>query len=635
MSPTLNTLVTGIAGQLMAAHSDNAVSVSDAVLADLAAFLRLDVAFLRHNDHEIRATKLIAQWPVREHVPDPDPIGVVYFADADPVFASAEHLKEPLIIRPIPDDEYQRTIQEGTSVPQVSVACVPLLSENVTTGVLGFIKYGDREWLDAEMDALKTIATLFAQLQGRLAAEQQLRFLAGHDDLTGLCNRRSLMEHLERLLRAGTTGPVAVLFMDVDRLKAINDYLGHASGDRFLATVAARVREAAGPDAMAGRLGGDEFVVIPRAPTTVEEARSLAERLRARFREGLDVDGQSVSRTVSVGVAVGIPDIHTADDLVTYADQAVRSAKSAGGNMVAVFTHDLALKNDLRNDIELHLADGISNDALTIHYLPEVDLRTAEIVAVEALVRWNHPVRGLLFPDAFIAVAESCGLASALGRLVLRSAVAQLKRWRGIGLAERLVMRVNVSPAQLVVEGFAESVAETISTLDIDADSICLEITESLIVDDIETVNANMAALKAVGVKLAIDDFGTGYSAMSRLKALPVDTLKLDRSFVRDLGRDEGDLAIVRAVVALAEAFGLDVVAEGLETELAAETLVSIGCFHAQGYLLSRPIDGMAMQKLLTDPYLPLPSASSRAPQHLRPEQAEGPVRVVQRPGRR
>lgn len=613
MSRSLNDVVTSVAGQLMAADVDSAATISDAVLADLADFLGLDVAFLRHNDHTLRTTNLIAQWPIRDEVPDPDPIGVVYFADADPVFAMAEHLKEPVAIRPEPaTDEYQRRIEQGTAVPQISLACVPLIADEITTGTLGFIKYGDREWLTAELDALKTIATLFAQLQGRIAAEDQLRYLGEHDDLTGLRNRRSLMNHLDRRLAAGGTGPVAALFIDLDRLKAVNDYFGHGAGDRFLTLFAARLRESAGKGAVVARLGGDEFVVVPRGPTSLEDARLLAELIQSGLRERFAVFGNTLRRTASIGVAVGVPGQDTASDLMRFVDQAILSAKSAGGDNVAVFTPDLALNTDFRNDIELHLRGGIEEGTLVVYYLPEVDLRSGELIAVEALCRWKHPTRGLLLPGAFIPVAESCNLAAELGRLVLRSSCEHLRRWRSRGLARDLVLRVNVSPVQLVGLGFADSVSETIAEFGIDAASLCLEITESLVVKDIDTARTTIEALTNIGVKVAIDDFGTGYSSLTRLKSLPVDTLKIDQSFVRDLGHSRSDLSIVRAIVALADAFDLEVVAEGVETVIAAETLMSVGCFRAQGFLLSRPIDDMAMQELLADPYLPLPPSESR-----------------------
>jgi diguanylate cyclase (GGDEF)-like protein len=606
MPSNLNEVVTMVASQLMAANSDNATAISERVLADLAGYLGLDVSFLRHNDHVIHATKLIAQWPIRDYVPDPDPIGVVYFAEADPVFAMAERLREPLVIRPEPaTDEYQRRIEEGTTVHSTSLACVPLLSGESTTGTLGFIKYGDREWTVDELNALQTIATLFAQLQARIVAQSWLKYLAEHDDLTGLCNRRALVSHLERRLADGQPGPVAALFLDLDRLKAINDYLGHLAGDRFIASFAARLRECAGEPVLIARLGGDEFIVIPDAPMGLTEAESYAQRLQSGLRERVTINDEALNRTVSIGVAVGVPGGDAASDLMRQVDQALMSAKSAGGDAVAVFTPDLALKSDFLNDIELHLRGGIESGALVLHYLPEVDLRTGAVVATEALVRWNHPTRGLLLPDAFIAVAESTNLAGDLGRMVLRRSCAQFSRWRSAGLANDIVLRVNVSPVHLVADGFVDSVANTIEEFDLDADSVCLEITESVVVKDIETARVTLAGLKAVGVKVAIDDFGTGHSVLSHLKSLAVDTIKIDRSFVRELGKNAGDFAIVRAIVALADAFELQVVAEGVETEDAARTLLSLGCFRAQGFLLSRPVDNVAMGRLLAERFIP------------------------------
>ena len=248
----------------------------------------------------------------------------------------------------------------------------------------------------------------------------------------------------------------------------------------------------------------------------------------------------------------------------------------------------------------------IETGSLTLHYLPEIDLRTGEVLATEALVRWEHPTRGLLMPDSFIHVAESINLAGELGRWVLREACGQFSRWRARGIGENAVLRVNVSPVQLVTDGFVESVAEAIAEFGLDGKSVCLEITESVVVQDIETTHITLAGLKEVGVHIAIDDFGTGYSVLTHLKSLPVDTLKIDRSFVRDLGSNPDDLAIVRTVIALAEAFGLEVVAEGVESETAAVTLLQHGCHRAQGFLLSRPLPADAMAELFVKKFLPI-----------------------------
>jgi diguanylate cyclase (GGDEF)-like protein len=610
---SLELLVTSVATQLMGVNAATSVEVSQRVLADLVEYFDVDVSFLRRNDHSIRASILVAEWPVRPGIPDPDPLAVVYFADADPVFALAEHQKEPVVFRPEPaTDDYQRTIHEGRQVPATSMACVPLLSGDITSGVLGFVKFGDRDWLTEELNALKAIASLFAQVQARVLAEGQLRYLAEHDDMTGLHNRRALLAHLDTRLEAGRPGPVSALFFDLDRLKTINDYLGHTAGDWFIRVLADRLREGAeGPNLIA-RLGGDEFVVVPAVPMDADTAEALASRLQSILCERVAIDGEMLTRTVSIGVALGVPGSDTTSDLLRRADQALLTAKNSGGNKVAVFSDDMSLKSEFRNDIELHLQSVIENGALVLHYLPEVDMRTGEILAAEALVRWQHPTRGLLSPDAFIGVAESINLAGELGRWVMRSACAEFARWRSRGVGLDAVLRINVSPVQLVTDGFVESVAGIISEFGLHRGSVCLEITESVVVQDIETTRITLAGLKEAGVQVAIDDFGTGYSVLSHLKSLPVDTLKIDRGFVRDLGSNPGDLAIVRAIIALAEAFGLALVAEGVETETAALTLLRHGCYRAQGFLLSRPVVGDKMEALLAVGRIPV--AFSAAP---------------------
>jgi diguanylate cyclase (GGDEF)-like protein len=603
---SLDLVVTTVATQLMAVNAATSVAVSRRVLADLVAHFDVDASFLRHNDHSIHATRLVADWPLRPNVPDPDPLGIVYFADADPVFALAEHLKEPAVFRPEPaTDDYQRRVQGSRHIPPTSMACVPLLSGDVTTGVLGFVKFGDRDWRPEEINALKAIASLFAQLQARVLAEEQLRYLAEHDDLTGLHNRRALLAHLDARLAAGQPGPVSVLFFDLDRLKAINDYLGHTAGDWFIRVLADRLKHSAEGPSLIARLGGDEFVVVPASPTDAEAAEALAYRLQFSLSERVPIDGEMLTRTVSIGVALGAPGRDTTSDLLRRADQAVLTAKSSGGNKVAVFSDEMSLDSEFRNDIELHLHSVIENGALVLHYLPEVDMRTGAILATEALVRWQHPTRGLLAPDAFIGVAESINLAGELGRWVMRSACAEFAQWRSRGVGHDAVLRINVSPVQLVTDGFVQSVAGIVNEFGLGG-SVCLEITESVVVQDIETTRITLAGLKSVGVQVAIDDFGTGYSVLSHLKSLPVDTLKIDKSFVRDLGSNPGDLAIVRAIIALADAFGLQLVAEGVETEMAAMTLLRHGCYRAQGFLLSRPIPGDAMEALLARGRIPV-----------------------------
>jgi diguanylate cyclase len=536
---------------------------------------------------------------------------VIHFVGADPIFARAEHMKEPDLMRPGATNdspEYQRNIEEGRSIPAVSLACVPLLSGEITTGTLGFVKFGDREWLAPELNALQAIATLFAQLQARIVAEERLHYLAEHDDLTGLLNRRALIAHLDDRLADGQSGPVALVFLNLDRLKAVNDHLGHKAGDRFIEAFAQLLTEAAGPSAIVARFGGDEFVIVPAASMDAEAAEALAQSLQAQVHKQVEVDGETITRTVSIGVTVGIPGRDDATDVLRRADQAVVSAKNVGGNTVAAFDPEMAEKYAIRNDIELHLEGTIDSDsgALVLHYLPEFDMRTGEILGTEALIRWRHPTRGLLMPDSFMGVVESINLAGKLGRLVMRSACAQFSYWHDRGLGRGVVLAINVSPAQLVTDGFVAMVAATLDEFVLDPATVCLEITENVVVKDIDTTHKTLAGLKEVGVQVAIDDFGTGYSALTYLKSLPVDTLKIDKEFVRDLGPDSADLAILRQVVALADAFGLDVIAEGVETAEAAKALLDLGCYRAQGFLLSRPLHRGAMETLLGQRFIPI-----------------------------
>jgi diguanylate cyclase (GGDEF)-like protein len=597
---SLERLVTDVAVDLMASNAATSVPVARKVLAMLVAYFDVDVSFLRYNDHSIRASLLVAEWPERLDVPDPDPLGVVYFADADPVFAASEHGKKPLVFRP-ENEDYQRRIEEARTVPQTSMAAAPLVSGDLTTGVLGFVKFGDREWRPEELNALEAIGSLFAQVQARVKAEDQLRHRAEHDDLTGLCNRRALLDHLAARLAPGSPGPVATLYFDLDRLKTINDYLGHTAGDWFIRVLADRLQQSTKRPSVIARLGGDEFVVVPTEPTSATEAEELAEHLLGVLRERVAIDGEMLTRTVSIGVALGVPGRDTTKELLRRADQALMTAKAEGGNRVAAATEEMALESEFRNDIELHLQNVIENGALFLRYLPEVDMRTGRVLATEALVRWEHPTRGLLSPASFIAVAESINLAGELGRWVMRTACAEFARWRATGVADDVTLRLNVSPVQLVAGGFVESVAGILAEFDLPRGSVCVEITESVVVHDLETTSITLAGLREAGVKVAIDDFGTGYSVFAHLKQLPVDVLKIDRSFVTDLGRNPDDLAIVRAIIALADAFGLQLVAEGVETEAAAQTLLRHGCRRAQGFLLSEPLAGDEMLALLVE----------------------------------
>ncbi|WP_433761995.1 putative bifunctional diguanylate cyclase/phosphodiesterase [Nocardia sp. CA-135398] len=591
----------------MGVDATTMVAASERVLARLVEHFDVDFSYLRHTDREQRATVLIAEWPHRGDIPDPDPLKIVHFEHADSVFRELEHATEPIIVRPTQQSaDYQETIRRSSGIPQVAMAAVPLLSRGESTGVLGFIKQGDRDWSTRELNVLKAIAALFAQLQARVVAEERLRYIALHDDLTGLANRRALLEHMEERLRQGSPGPVAAFFLDLDRLKALNDFLGHTAGDNFIRTLSSRLRENLDPNDMIARLGGDEFVIVPAKPMDAVAAELEATRIQQLIGRRVTVGGESVSRGASVGVAVGIPGETTVADVLRRADHALLSAKSGGGNGVAVFTDAMRAQFELQDDVELNLRGAVSDGSLLLHYQPEVDLRTGRVVALEALVRWLHPTRGLLPPGAFVTVAEATNLAGELGRWVIRSACAQFAEWRRRGLAANVVMRINVSPVQLVSLDFVERIEDILRLFGIDGSSVCLEITEHVVVQDLARTQVTLRGLKRMGVQIAIDDFGTGYSSLSHLKALPVDAVKIDRGFVQRLGASTDDLAIVKSIIGLAGSFGLGVVGEGVETPVAARTLVGLGCYRAQGFLIARPMPADEVEAHLAVGRIPL-----------------------------
>lgn len=603
----LEDVVTSIATGLMGVNAATLHETSQQLLHQLVEYFEVDLSFLRRNDHELGATVLVAEWPPRTNIPLPDPLGVILFAGADPTFAALETLSSVLIVRAgHQDDEYQDRVRQGSGVEGVSLATVPLLTSDTTTGTLGFIKFGDREWEDDEINALRAVAALLAQVQARVAAEERLQYLAYHDELTGLATRRALADHLRMRLALGAPGPVAVIFIDVDRLKALNSFLGHAAGDEFLRVLAQRLKDASAGVHLLARLGGDEFVAVMAGPADQDDATQYAELLRSVANEPVRIGAEEISRAVSLGLALGDPGVSNVSELMNQADQAMLQAKTRGGNDIAVFTAEMRHQNEIRTDIELHLVTAIRTGALILHYQPEINLITGDITGVEALVRWPHPDLGLLQPEAFMDVVETTNLAGELGRWVLQTACRQLAAWhQRFPHCASLGLSVNVSPAELITRDFVEVVGEILHKVGLDGSYLTLEITEKAIVRDTEQALATLEGLRKIGVKVAIDDFGTGYSSLAQLKSLSVDVLKIDRAFVRDLGSNTNDLAIVRSIIGLAGSFGLKTVAEGVQTQVAAATLVALGCERAQGFLYAEPCGTTQLESYLENkPFL-------------------------------
>jgi diguanylate cyclase (GGDEF)-like protein/PAS domain S-box-containing protein len=436
------------------------------------------------------------------------------------------------------------------------------------------------------------IAGSLSDVTEQKVAEELLLHHALHDVLTGLPNRSLLVDRLGIALRrtARSGGSVGVLFMDLDGFKVVNDSLGHAVGDRLLDAVARRLEGCLRPSDTVARLGGDEFTVLLEDLRDAAEARAVAERVHDALREAFVLDGRPVFTTASVGIAVGATGA-TPESLLRDADTAMYRAKSRGRARCEVFDPTMHTTALARLQLETDLRGAVERDEFELAYQPLVSLVDGRISGFEALVRWRHPERGMLQPSEFVSVAEETGLIVPLGRWVLREACRQMRDWnRRYGAA--LSVNVNLSPRQFIDGGLAREVAAALRDTELPAGFLKLEITEGLLMGDAGPVASTLDELKALGVELCIDDFGTGYSSLSYLHRFPIDTLKIDRSFVSRLSADGGSDQIVRTILVLAQTLNMRAVAEGVETVEQAERLRAMGCEFAQGFRFSRPIPG-------------------------------------------
>lgn len=422
---------------------------------------------------------------------------------------------------------------------------------------------------------------------------ERLAHAAIHDPLTGLPNRELFMDRLEMALRrAGRRGRhVAVAFVDLDRFKLVNDGLGHAAGDELLKAAASRLSNAVRMEDTVARFGGDEFTILWELNAD-QDGLSVTRRVLEELQRPFDVDGAPVFVTASAGLVVCKDGSETAASILRDADSAMYVAKETGRARVELFDGKGSAKalESLRVMSELHRA--LADQELELRYQPIVDLGSGGLVAVEALVRWQHPQRGLLAPDQFISLAEESGLIVPLGAWVLEEACAQAARWQQVATASGsrpVEVGINISPRQLIDTGFVDLVAVALASSGIDAGLLCLEITESTLMRNERACTEALDCLRKLGVRISIDDFGTGYSSLSYLKHFRIDSLKIDRTFVDGIGEEPDDSVIAGAVIALAHSLGLTAVAEGVETEIALEELRRLGCDRVQGYLLGPP----------------------------------------------
>ena len=434
-------------------------------------------------------------------------------------------------------------------------------------------------------------------------AAQRLQHLASFDSLSGLPNRNFFVAELEHALararRSG--GNLGLCFIDLDRFKSINDTLGHGAGDELLQAMAARLRGLLRESDVVARLGGDEFVVLLDGQSDAGAMAAVARKLLAVVNEPLSLRGRTVWITASCGIAMYPADGDDAQTLLKNADAAMYQAKAGGKNNFHFYTAALAAQSELLFALETDLRHAIERGEMVLHFQPKFDIAGGAMRGVEALVRWQHPQRGLVPPSEFIPVAEESGLIVPLGRWVLREACAQLERWRAVGLAVPRCA-VNLSARQFASDTLVDDVLESLSAAGVAPTLLEVEITESVLMADPDRAHAVLQRLHALGVHIAIDDFGTGYSSLAYLMRFPAQTLKIDRSFVSGLPLDRGAAAITQAVIALSHSLGLKVVAEGVETQAQLDFLRGLGCDAVQGYLTGRPMPEALLAQRLARP---------------------------------
>jgi diguanylate cyclase (GGDEF)-like protein len=435
---------------------------------------------------------------------------------------------------------------------------------------------------------------------GPRQAERRLSHVALHDAVTGLPNRTFLLQRLQQLLdrvRAENGRGFALLLMDIDRFKTITDSLGHLAGDRLLVAMAARLRACLPSREVLVRMGGDEFAVLREELEHPREAPEAAQRVQDALATPFLLDGHEVVITASIGVVVGGMAHDRPEALLRDADTAMYRAKALGRARHELFDEGMHRQAVAAFRLEMEMRRALARGELRVHYQPIVSLETGDIVAVEALARWQHPDRGLLRPESFIPLAEETGLIVPLGSWVLGEACRQLGEWTSDG--EPLGLTVNLSTRQLCENGLVEEVARTVGRTGVAGGRLTLEITESAIMRDDVDAHALLSRIRALELEVSLDDFGKGHSSLSQLDELPFDNLKIDRSFVSRMGPGRRNPAIVRTIVDLGHQMGMRVVAEGVETEAQRRELREMGCDYAQGYLFSPPVDAAALGQLL------------------------------------
>jgi diguanylate cyclase (GGDEF)-like protein/PAS domain S-box-containing protein len=444
------------------------------------------------------------------------------------------------------------------------------------------------------------VVTSSLDISGRKVAERHLQHMAHHDSLTGLPNRIFLSERVRQEIAGGRRGDrcFALHVIDLDDFKSVNDVMGHSTGDCFLAAVAERLETIKRPGYLIARLGGDEFAVLQTNPSNNEAAAALAEQIITLLREPIVIEGQRVAHGASIGTAIYPADGDNIEDLLRHADLAMYKAKADGGDRHEFYAADMTRRACQAAQLDEELRLAIERDEFVLYYQPQVQSQSGEIIGVEALIRWRKPDGSLVSPAGFLARAEENGLILPISAFVLRHACKQAAAWRRKGLPS-LRMSVNLSPVQFRGQGLPFLITRVLSETNLDPRLLELELTENILMRDIDQVIVQLEQLSELGVVISIDDFGIGFSSLSYVKRLPVDRLKIDQSFIRDVISDPSDRAIVSAIVNLAHSLRMDVVAEGVETAEQLECVRAFGCDAVQGYYCGRPMPAEQLEDFI------------------------------------
>jgi len=516
---------------------------------------------------------------------------------------TAAHRREAVVVSDIMTDRLWEDYRDLAAAHGYrSCWSTPILShQGAVLGVFSLYSTTTREPTDAETRLTQETIRIASIAIERRLAENRIRFMAKHDALTGLPNRSLLKDRLEQAILYAQRYErwVSVVFIDLDNFKTVNDSLGHNAGDELLKTVAKRMLDCVRATDTVVRLGGDEFVILlADQPKDSNNIPKIIQKLRATIAEPMNLEGHMVRVSGSMGIATYPADGNDADALIANADAAMYRAKEIGRDNFQFYTPELNLKVHDKFQMQEELRNAVAHSEFVLNYQPQVDLRSGKVFAVEALIRWNHPRLGVVAPDLFIPIAEQTGLIVPIGDWVLQEACRQNKAWQDAGLPHMNVC-VNISARQFREKNLLSRVARALKESGLEAKYLELELTESLVMQDIELAVATMQGLQGLGVQLSIDDFGTGYSSLSALKTFPVTRLKIDKSFIDDLPNNENDKAVASAVISLGQKLNLKVIAEGVETDEQMAFLRDNNCDEMQGYHFSQPLPAQGIEFLI------------------------------------